>query len=75
MPFLPQWAWALVFGLLITAIVLRGFGSMQLIANITVPLFLLLVGWAVIAELRNHSLSDLMASAPAGPELSFLAGT
>ncbi|MGC0362029.1 cytosine permease [Rhodococcus sp. 27YEA15] len=75
MPFLPHWAWALAFGLVITLVVLRGFGSMQLIANITVPLFLILVGWAVISELRKHSIADLVASAPAGPQLSFLAGT
>lgn len=29
---LPEWGWALVFGLLVTAVVLRGFGSMAWVA-------------------------------------------
>ncbi|QKS86158.1 MULTISPECIES: purine-cytosine permease family protein [Curtobacterium] len=75
LPILPAWAWSLVFGLLVTAIVLRGFHSMQWLANVTVPLFLVLVGWAVIVELSRHSIAELAARAPAGPELSFVAGT
>jgi cytosine permease len=75
MPFLPEWVWALVFGLFVTAIVLRGFQSMQWLANITVPLFLVLVGWAVVVELSKHSLSALVASAAPGPHLDFIAGT
>ncbi|MBP1302808.1 MULTISPECIES: purine-cytosine permease family protein [unclassified Curtobacterium] len=75
LPVLPAWAWSLVFGLLVTAIVLRGFHSMQWLANITVPLFLVLVGWAVVVELSQHSIAELAAKAPAGPELSFVAGT
>lgn len=75
LPILPAWAWSLVFGLLVTAIVLRGFHSMQWLANVTVPLFLVLVGWAVVVELSRHSIAELAARAPAGPELSFVAGT
>ncbi|WP_288468715.1 cytosine permease [uncultured Curtobacterium sp.] len=75
LPVLPAWAWSLVFGLLVTAIVLRGFHSMQWLANVTVPLFLILVGWAVVVELSKHSIAELAAKAPVGPELSFVAGT
>jgi cytosine permease len=75
LPILPAWAWSLVFGLLVTAIVLRGFHSMQWLANVTVPLFLVLVGWAVVVELSRHSIAELAARAPAGPQLSFVAGT
>jgi cytosine permease len=75
LPIFPAWAWSLIFGLVVTAIVLRGFHSMQWVANITVPLFLLLVGWAFFTELQNHSIAELAASAPAGPQLSFVAGT
>ncbi|PZF56031.1 cytosine permease [Curtobacterium sp. MCBD17_034] len=75
LPILPAWAWALVFGLLVTAIVLRGFHSMQWLANITVPLFLVLVGWAITVELSKHSIAELAAKAPAGPHMGFVAGT
>ncbi|MBK0296860.1 cytosine permease, partial [Bacillus sp. S34] len=34
-----------------------------------------LVGWAVIVELSQHSIAELAARAPAGPHLSFVAGT
>lgn len=37
---LPAWAWCLIFGLIVTAIVAVGFGGMQWLANVTVPLFL-----------------------------------
>ncbi|HEY1824195.1 MAG TPA: cytosine permease [Trebonia sp.] len=73
--FLPAWAWSLIFGLLITAIVLRGFHSMQWLANLTVPLFLILVGWSTVVELSRHSFSELVAMAPPGPHLGFAAAT
>ncbi|MEU5693232.1 cytosine permease [Actinosynnema sp. NPDC020468] len=72
---LPEWGWALVFGLVVTAIVLRGFGSMAWTAYVTVPAFLVLVGWSVWSELSRHSLGDLVASAPPGPALSLVEGT
>lgn len=75
LPVLPTWVWSLVFGLAVTAIVLRGFGSMQWLANITVPLFLVLVGWSTVTELSKHSLGALVASAPPGPHLGFIAAT
>ncbi len=75
MTFLPAWAWSLLFGLAITAVVMTGFHAMQWVANITVPLFLILVGWAIISELSKHSFSDLVNAEPAGPKLSFVAAT
>lgn len=75
MPALPAWAWSMIFGLLVTVIVVRGFSSMQLVANVTVPIFLVLVGWSTISELSKHSIGELIAAPPPGPPLSFVAGT
>ncbi|MCI2424148.1 cytosine permease [Saccharopolyspora sp. K220] len=72
---LPEWGWSLVFGLLVTAIVLRGFGSMAWVAYLTVPAFLVLVGWSISVELTQHDVGALLTSAPPGPQLSLLAGT
>lgn len=71
----PTWVWSLVFGLGITAIVAGGFKIMQWTANITVPLFLILVTWAIVSELSNHSFGDLLTSAPSGPALTLVQGT
>ncbi|CAM03794.1 cytosine permease [Saccharopolyspora erythraea NRRL 2338] len=72
---LPEWVWSLAFGLLVTAIVLRGFRSMAWTAYLTVPAFLVLIAWSVGSELLRHDLGALMASAPPGPRLSLLEGT
>lgn len=72
---LPEWAWALVFGLIVTAIVMRGFHSMAWTAYVTVPAFLILVGWSIISELTRHDVGALVASAPPGPQLTLLQGT
>jgi cytosine permease len=72
---LPIWAWCLIFGLLVTAIVAVGFGGMQWLANVTVPLFLVLVGWSIVSELVRHPFHELLTSPPPGPELSVAAGT
>src|SRR5699024_4087393 len=45
------------------------------IANITVPIFMALVGRAVISELSSHAISDMIAAAPAGEPISLVAGT
>lgn len=74
-PSVPVWVWSIVAGLGVTAICVYGFKSMAWTAYITVPIFLVLVGWAIVAELQRHSLSELVASAPAGPELTLLQGT
>jgi cytosine permease len=72
---LPEWGWALVFGLVVTAVVLRGFHSMAWTAYVTVPAFLVLVGWSIVTELSRHDVGALVAAAPAGPRLTLLAGT
>ncbi|WP_167042644.1 cytosine permease [Salinibacterium sp. ZJ454] len=72
---LPVWAWCLIFGLIVTVIVAFGFGGMQWLANITVPLFLILVGWSIISELSQHSLIELINSPAPGPEITVLQGT
>lgn len=72
---LPEGLWALLFGLFVTAIVLRGFRSMAWTAYITVPAFLALVGWSILSELTKHDLGTLVASAPPGPTLTLLQGT
>ncbi|WP_028925165.1 purine-cytosine permease family protein [Pseudonocardia acaciae] len=72
---LPVWAWALVFGLAVTFIVLWGFASMKWVAYLTVPAFLVLVGWSMSRGLLSHPIGQLVASAPAGPSMSLLEGT
>jgi cytosine permease len=72
---LPVWLWCLIFGLIVTAVVAVGFGGMQWLANVTVPLFLVLVGWAIVSELSRHSIGDLLRSAPPGPAMSVGQGT
>jgi cytosine permease len=71
----PVWVWSLIFGLAVTLVVLFGFHSMQRVANITVPAFVVLVGWSIISELTHHSIGTLMSSVPAGPRLSLVQGT
>jgi cytosine permease len=75
MGILPAWAWSLVFGLAVTAVVLRGFHSMQWAAYVTVPAFIALVGWSIVRELTRHDLGALVASAPPGPQLTLVEGT
>ncbi|ALX66358.1 purine-cytosine permease family protein [Microbacterium sp. XT11] len=72
---LPVWAWSLIFGLAVTAIVAFGFVGMQWLANVTVPLFLILVGWSVISELTRHDFTELLTGPAPGPSMSVWAGT
>ncbi|MBN7793536.1 purine-cytosine permease family protein [Microbacterium esteraromaticum] len=72
---MPVWAWSLLFGLVVTAIVAFGFVGMQWLANVTVPLFLILVGWSVISELSRHDLNELLTGPPPGPSMSVWTGT
>lgn len=72
---LPGWGWALLFGLAVTFIVLWGFGSMQWVAYLTVPAFLLLVAWSISKELFGHDIGTLVTAAPPGPQLTLLQGT
>ncbi len=72
---LPGWGWSLLFGLAVTFIVLWGFGSMQWVAYVTVPAFLLLVAWSIGSSLVGHDIGALVSAAPPGPELTLLQGT
>jgi cytosine permease len=72
---LPQWGWSLLFGVVVTAVVLRGFHSMAWTAYVTVPAFLVLVGWSIISELSRHDVGSLVHQQPPGPHLGLLAGT
>jgi cytosine permease len=72
---LPAWAWSLVFGLVVTLVVLWGFGSMQWVAYITVPAFVVLVGWSIVSQLTKHDFGALVASPAPGPHLTLLQGT
>ncbi|WP_040159195.1 purine-cytosine permease family protein [Mobilicoccus massiliensis] len=71
---LPVWAWSVLAGLAVTAIVAFGFQGMQWLANVTVPLFLVLVGWSILSELSRHSLAELISSPPPGEPMSVFAG-
>src|SRR3954451_7476147 len=72
---LPEWAWTIFCGALVTAIVVWGFGSMAWTAYITVPAFLLLAGWSIASELTDHSLSTLWSSPAPGDTISLATGT
>ncbi|HEY0812925.1 MAG TPA: cytosine permease [Pseudonocardia sp.] len=72
---LPSWAWSLLFGLVVTFIVMWGFGSMQWVAYVTVPAFLVLVAWSIGSELFGHDVRALVTAPPPGPELTLLQGT
>lgn len=72
---MPVWLWSLLFGLAVTAIVVFGFKGMQWLANITVPLFLILVGWSVISELANHDFMELVTGPAPGPSMTVWQGT
>ncbi|MDR6865793.1 cytosine permease [Microbacterium resistens] len=72
---LPVWVWSLLFGLAVTGIVAFGFLGMQWLANITVPLFLILVGWSVISELSRHDIGELLTGPAPGPAMSVWTGT
>ncbi len=67
---LPLWVWSLVGGAIVTIVVVYGFASMSWIAFVTVPAFLLMAAYTVLQALLDHSLSDLIASAPAGTPIS-----
>jgi cytosine permease len=71
----PLWVWTLIAGAFITVIVVYGFASMQWIAYVTVPLFIVLAGWSIAVELSKHSIGSLVTSPAPGPHLSMTAGT
>jgi cytosine permease len=71
---LPVAAWAFLFGVAVTAIVVWGIGSMKWTAYVAVPLFLILAGWSIGSALMDHSISELATSAPQGEQLTVLTG-
>ena len=72
---LPEWAWALVGGLIVTFVCIIGFRGMAWVASITVPAFLLLAIVTVGRELSQHSLGELLAVEPAGEPMSLATAT
>ncbi|MFT2017758.1 purine-cytosine permease family protein [Streptomyces sp. 796.1] len=71
----PEWAWALIGGVVITAITVYGFTIMAWTAYLTVPAFLVLAGYSVVDTLSDHAIGDLLSSPPPGPALSLAEGT
>lgn len=61
---------ATITGLGVTILVIFGFKLLSITATITVPLFLLAVGFGIYHVLSEHSLTDLMTASPAGDPLS-----
>ncbi len=61
---------ATITGLGVTILVIFGFKLLSITATITVPLFLLAVGFGIYHVLSEHSLTDLMTASPAGEPLS-----
>ncbi len=72
---LPIWAWSIITGLAVTAIVIFGFLSMAWTAYVTVPAFLLLSGYAILSTLGHYSLSSLVSSPAPGPTMTLATGT
>ncbi|MDP9862302.1 MULTISPECIES: purine-cytosine permease family protein [Streptosporangium] len=70
----PLWAWSLIAGLGVTALVLKGFRAMGWTAFVTVPAFLGLAGWAMWVEVSRHSLGELVSSAPFGEPITIATG-
>lgn len=61
---------ALISGLGITALMIFGFRALGWIALVTVPLFMLVVGWIVIKLLSGYDLMELVTSLPAGKAMT-----
>lgn len=74
MSWLPLPVWALIAGLGVTLLVIRGFKAMGMTAFITVPAFLGLAGWAMWVEISRHDLGTLVASPPFGEPISIATG-
>lgn len=65
--------WSVLFGVLVTIIAAYGFRWMAWTAYLTVPLFLLVIGWVVVKIITQHDISTLMHGPPAGPRISMIA--
>ncbi|WP_242483270.1 cytosine permease [Streptomyces sp. HSG2] len=70
----PQWAWCLLGGAIVIAVVVYGFASMTWVAFAVVPLFLALIAFTVLRTLNAHSPADLVTSPPPGSPLTIGAG-
>lgn len=70
-----EWVWAIVGGVVVTAITVCGFNMMTWTAYFTVPAFLLLAGFSILHALRSHSLGELISASPPGPTMPLAAGT
>ena len=67
--------WAMITGLAVTIIVVFGFRLLSITANISVPLFILAVGFAMAHVLAGHDVGQLIHAKPAGEPLSFAVAT
>lgn len=74
-PAIPLAALCLGGGLLVTAIVVKGFRMMNLVAWIAVPAFLALCLWSVGLELHKHGIAQVFSAPPAGQPMSMAAAT
>jgi len=70
----PLWVWCIVGGIAVTLIVVYGFVSMNWVAYVTVPAFLLLCVFSLSAALKSHNLSDLMSDNHPGPAMPLAFG-
>lgn len=61
---------ATITGLGVTVLVIFGFKLLSITATITVPLFLLAVGYGIFKVLKDHSIIDLMSASHAGEPMS-----
>ncbi|GAA4529239.1 cytosine permease [Amycolatopsis samaneae] len=71
----PEWAWAVLGGVVITAITVYGFRIMAWVGYLTVPAFLALAGYSIVDTLSTHPLGSLVSGPPPGPPLSLGAAT
>ncbi|MBW3083906.1 hypothetical protein KEM60_00088 [Austwickia sp. TVS 96-490-7B] len=73
-PAIPMWIWAIVGGLVVTAVVTLGFAAMSWVAWIAVPAFLLVCVWSVSKVLSDQGMA-LFSSGPSGQPISLAAAT
>lgn len=67
--------WAIITGLGITLLVVFGIKAIANFATVFVPLFVIVVIVAAVIILQDHSLTELLTTAPPGPALTLGAAT
>lgn len=67
---LPLSVAAAMTGLSVTVLVIFGFRLLSIVATITVPAFLIAVGFGIYHVLSDYSISDLFTATPAGDPLT-----